>query len=137
MAQLIKDVKDLLLAAMLSELKGAAAGVQHPAQDFFMLTPSPIAFQELFPGDGFFALHYHLIWLQKGSVHCMHDTSLGILVGVPGALCDPNEAIDKNIYMDNSPQCLMSRAWSSGCGSGRRGPEIFLAVIRLMGGCGP
>ena len=60
--EVLKNGEDLGLLPV-SELQGPLRCVQDLPQDFLLLAPSAISFQELLLGYGFLALHCHLIWL--------------------------------------------------------------------------
>ena len=111
--------------------------VQYPAQDFCLLTPSSFSFQKLFLDMA--SLCYAVIASSCEkilSIACMihwwalwqwHQEPCEILI----------KPLTKTSTCAIGPQCLMSRAWSSGCGNGHGSSEIILAVIGLKGGCSP
>ena len=122
-----------------SELQGMVTGVQHPAQDFFMLTPSSFTFRSFFSEIAY--LHCAVI-----SSSCEKIQSTACMMHLqtfwqwqqeePWAIL--MKSLTNTSMCTIGPWCLMSRAWSSGCGNGHgRSTEICLAVSRLMGGCSP
>ena len=77
--EVIKDGKNPCFMAV-SEFQGALGGVEHPAQDFLSLCPTPISFWHLLFGDSFLPVVWSVIsGLCEHAVHGMQNTAVDVL----------------------------------------------------------
>jgi hypothetical protein len=95
--QVIKYVQDTMAAAW-GELDGTPHGIQHPPKDLLLLAPAPtITFAQLLNGHRFLQSKGCIIRSREHLINHMHNAVADVLTSLAGALCHPNEVIDKDI----------------------------------------
>ena len=96
MPQVIKNVQHTQAAAW-SELDGAPRGIQNPPKDLLPLAPATITFAQLLNGHRFLQSKGCIIRSREHLINHMHNAVADVLTSLAGALCHPNEVIDKDI----------------------------------------